>query len=262
VQGIIRGDGLIDTDDWRKMWNDVTKQNENARFGDMSQRIVYPTSHDVEQYREERLYNYFLERFKWKWGVDWGDPAVADSHPMVIEQIFSAFAITLTTPGIPMFLAGEEFADLHDIPPSDWRQKMQDPINWNRLNIPTHRAVLDRIAPLIALRVSEPCLQRNEVWFFGLNGGSGFHPSFDENDGERVFAYCRTSGNRVGMPGQVVVVSNAAQTNYPQFLFEWLWGAGVQVNEIGGAEQKALEIVGNRADIPLKPFQTRVFVIR
>ena len=263
VQGIIRGDGLMNGDDWRTMWNDITKKYEKARFGDMSQRIAYITSHDVEQYSEQRLYTYFLERFQWSWGVDWGPLAVAGSHPMVIEQIFSAFAIMLTAPGIPMFLAGEEFADLHDTPHSDWRQKMSDPVNWGRMKIPAHKEILDRIRPLIHLRASEPCLQRNEVWFFGFGLNGGFHPTFDEKNGKRVFAYCRTSGNRMGVAGQVAVICNAGPENYPDgFLLDWPWGVGAPVTEIGSSGQQPLQALGSRANVILKAFQTRVFIIR
>lgn len=263
VQGIIRGDGLINGDVWRTMWNSFTQKDEKARFGDLAQRIVYVTSHDVEQYSEQRLYPYFLEKFQRNWGVDWGGPAMADSHPMVIEQIFSTFAIMLTTPGIPMFLAGEEFADLHDIPHNDWRQKMSDPVNWGRMNIPAHKEILDRIRPLIHLRVSEPCLQRNEVWFFGFGQHGGFHPAFNEDNNERVFAYCRTSGNRLGMAGQVAVICNAGPKNYPdELIIDWPWDIGVTINEIGSSGQKPLKVLDNRADITLKPFQARVFVIR
>jgi 1,4-alpha-glucan branching enzyme len=259
VQGIIRGDGLINGNDWRTMWNSSTGQNEKAKFTDLSQRVVYITSHDIEGDDEQRLYPYFLKKFQDKWGVDWSPLAIADSHPLVIEQFYSAFAIMLTTPGIPMFLAGEEFADLHDLPHSDWRQKMSDPINWNRLNIPSHQQILHRIKPLINLRSSEPCLQRNEVSFFGLT--NGFHPTFDNNDGERVFAYSRTGGKSIGQTGQVAVIVNAGPTNYTQFLINWPW-ISTNIQEIGGIQQKLLQISGNQADIELKPFQTRVFTIR
>ena len=87
VQGIIRGDGLINGDDWRMMWNGVTRRDERARFGDLAQRIAYVTSHDVEPSGGQRLYQYFLEQFQWQWGKDWGPPAIADAHPKVIEQI-------------------------------------------------------------------------------------------------------------------------------------------------------------------------------
>jgi 1,4-alpha-glucan branching enzyme len=258
VKGIITGDGLINGDDWRTMWNSITGQNEKAKFTDLSQRIAYITSHDIESDDEQRLYPYFLKKFEDKWGVDWSPLAIADSHPLVIEQFFSAFAIMLTTPGIPMFLAGEEFADLHDLPHNDWRQKMSDPINWNRLNIASHQQILNRIKPLIKLRSTEPCLQRNEVIFFGLN--NGFHPTFDNNDGERVFAYCRSGGKSLGQSDQVAVFVNAGPSNYPQFLFTWPW-TSTNIQEIGGVQQKPFQILGNQVDIELKPFQTRVFTI-
>ena len=265
VEGIIRGDGLINGDDWRTMWNDKTRQSEKARFSDLSQRIVYITSHDVEAYSDQRLYQYFLEQFRARWGVDWGPPAVADSHPLVIEQIFSAFAIMLTTPGIPMFLAGEEFADLHDIPNSDWRQKMSDPINWGRMNIRAHQELLERVRQLITLRISMSCLQRNEVSFFGFKGrprgSEGFHPAFDDNDGERLFAYSRTGGNPPGVAGQVAVVCNAGPNNYAGNVnIDWPWGRHVVVKEVGYSGQP-LSLTDHAASLALKPFQTRVFVI-
>jgi len=191
VRAMIVVDGMIDGDDWRMMWNAQQQKKQRAKFTDMAQRIVYGTSHDTQQFCEQRLYPYFMEQAHSKVGNSWGDPAIADAHPIVMEQVFSVFAITLTLPGIPMFLAGEEFADLHDRPHEDWRQKMADPCNWARADIPTHKALVDRVRKLIQLRAWEQCLQRNEVVFFGLSGGpggDGFHPTFDENSGARVFA--------------------------------------------------------------------------
>ena len=62
-------------------------------------------------------------------------------------------------------------------------------------------------------RVVDAMLQRNEIKFFY------FHPTFDDNGGILVFAYCRTAGNPVGSPGQVVVVANMCSQTFPAFTF-------------------------------------------
>src|SRR5439155_9723687 len=63
------------------------------------QVVNYVTSHDVEGLRRERLYNYL------------NNCGVIDTKP----RIEMAFACLLTAVGIPMILAGEEFADQHDL---------------------------------------------------------------------------------------------------------------------------------------------------
>ena len=248
------------------MWNGVTGQAERAKFGDMSQRIVYVTSHDVEQDSEQRLYPYFLAPLQEEKGSDWGGPAIAGSHPKVAEQIFSAFAIMLTTPGIPMFLAGEEFADLHDIPHYDWRQKMSDPINWGRRNIDAHKEILDIIRPLIQLRVSEPSLRRNEVKFFGLRAAPIGTASIRRSTRTTANGYSHIAAQIMpqwARPDKWSSYAMPGKTNYPAgFLVDWPWGLGTRANEIGGSGQAPLQVMGSPANIVLKPFQTRVFVIR
>src|SRR5262245_58493796 len=64
-------------------------------FTDGTQAINYVTSHDVEGFRNERLYNYL------------NNNNVFDTE----KPIKLAFACLLTAVGIPMILAGEEFAD-------------------------------------------------------------------------------------------------------------------------------------------------------
>jgi hypothetical protein len=93
-----------------------------------------------------------------------------------------------------MLLAGEEFADIHDLDPADWRLKMSDPVDWERRSYPYHKALWERVRDLIRLRTSTAALQRDEIEFFY------FHPTFDDDNGERVFAYCRTNGQPLGAP--------------------------------------------------------------
>jgi len=260
VKGIIRGDALTDGKDWRQMRRYQSNQDEKASFSDLTQRVVYTISHDVEADNEQRLYPYFLKKFQDDWGVDWSYSVAADVHPIIMEQVFSAFAIMLTSVGIPMFLAGEEFADIHDLPHSNWRQKMSDPVNWNRMKTPSNKALLTRVKSIIQLRVSEPCLQKKEVEFFGISN-NGFHPAFDSNEGARVFAYCRTGGSILGQGRQVVIVCNAGPEEYNSFQVNWPWN-NQSLIECGGRDgQRAIQINNGKADIELKPFQTRVFSI-
>jgi 1,4-alpha-glucan branching enzyme len=101
------------------------------------------------------------------------------------------------------------------------------------------------------LRTSHPALHRNEVDFFY------FHPSFDENEGERVFAFCRTAGKRLNSPGQVVVVANLGRQSYSSFYLPWQWSAKTEVGSsaLGGAASFSWQW----ANIPLMPGQVRVF---
>jgi len=91
-------------------------------FSDGSQAINYLTSHDVEGFRKERLFNFF------------STSGVND----IERRVKLAFACLLTAVGIPMILAGEEFADQHDRFNSqgDVTQdggKQVDPVDFSRL---------------------------------------------------------------------------------------------------------------------------------
>jgi hypothetical protein len=61
--------------------------------------VIYPTSHDVEGFENERLFTFFLNN------------SVADGE----KRMKLAFACLLTAVGLPMILAGDEFADRHDL---------------------------------------------------------------------------------------------------------------------------------------------------
>jgi 1,4-alpha-glucan branching enzyme len=235
-------------------------------FDDMAQRIAYVTSHDVENFAEQRLYPFFVEMLQSTWRS--APPPGAEPRVDVaaleearaglataFAQIHACFALMLTTVGIPMFLAGEEFADLHDLPHDDWRLKMSDPVDWQRAALPGHTELRARVRELVRLRGRHRALQRNEVEFFGMAGG--FHPAFDGNDGPRVFAYCRSAGQPLGSPGQVIVVANAGPDDFPGFTLAWPWGATPLV-ESGGVGQPLPAVNGTQADLALRPFQVRV----
>jgi 1,4-alpha-glucan branching enzyme len=254
---------------WRQRWVG-DNQWVDTGFEDMAQRVIYNTSHDVERWHEQRILPYFIDELKWDWSHwnhDQADKnlhlkALQQAHNDVLvafEQVYATFALMLTAPGIPMFLAGEEFGDLHDIDHSNWRKKMSDPIDWRRAQDPGHKELRARVKELVWLRRRHSALHRNEVEFFGLDGDTwGFCPGFDENDGLRVFAYCRTGGQPLGSPQQVVVVANCGRHDFSEFKTDWPWGDMI-LAESGGSNQPLPSVVGHQAKLALRPYQVRVF---
>ncbi len=94
-------------------------------------------------------------------------------------------------------------------------------------SVPGNAALLQNVTKLVQLRGSHPALQRNEVTCFY------FHPRFDNNVAPRVFAYCRTNGQALGTPGQVVVVANMGPDSFPTYNIPgWPW-QGAALTEVG-----------------------------
>jgi 1,4-alpha-glucan branching enzyme len=154
-----------------------------------------------------------------------------------------------------MFLAGEEFADVHDLDHTDYRLKMSDPVDWNRREQPGHKTLWRAVGDLVRLRTTHPALQRNEIEFFY------FHPDMDADAGARVFAYCRTGGEPLGRDGQVVVIANCGRQDFPSFDLPWPWAAA-EGCERGTPAQGTLpqfHLNENRVTLSLAPFQVRVF---
>ena len=147
-------------------------------FTDGSQAINYVTSHDVEGYRNERLYNFLNNNGVWN----------------TERRIKLAFACLMTAVGIPMIFAGEEFADQHDLAVVH-PQKQIDPVNFDRLQDPWRRRVFDYCARLVRFRTRADALAVNDTEFI--------HVDFEE--GKRVLAWRR---GRPGIDHPVVVVAN------------------------------------------------------
>jgi pullulanase len=102
----------------------VRKAIDCHEFGytDLPQAVIYLTSHDVEGFRNERLFNLFM------------NSGVIDAE----KRIKLAFACLLTAVGLPMILAGDEFADQHDLFDANDHVnqaggKQVDPVNFSRL---------------------------------------------------------------------------------------------------------------------------------
>ena len=147
-------------------------------FRDGTEAVNYITSHDVEGFQNERLYN-FLDNN----GVAFKE-----------KQIKLAFVCLLTSVGAPMIFAGEEFADEHDLLIKH-PEKQTDPVNFRRLEEDWRRRIFDYVARLVKHRTSFGALFVNDTRFIH----SDFTP------GRRVMAWER------GKPGSdelVVVVAN------------------------------------------------------
>jgi pullulanase/glycogen debranching enzyme len=155
-------------------------------YRDGAQAINYITSHDVEGFRNERLFNYLQNN-----GVVFKE-----------KQIKLAFACLLTAVGIPMILAGEEFADEHDLPIKS--KKETDPVNFDRLEEPWRTDIFEYVSRLVQFRTKSQALAVNDTEFMHV----------DFNDGKRVLAWQRGT---IANGDAVVVVANFSdfQTHDP-----------------------------------------------
>lgn len=171
----------------------VRKAIDCRQFGytDLAQAIIYLTSHDVEGFRNERLFNFFM------------NSGVVDAE----KRIKLAFACLLTAVGVPMILAGDEFADQHDLFDAKGNVtqgggKQVDPVNFSRLDDGWRERIKGYVSRLIKLRTTYDALAVNDTDFIHV----------DFNDGKRVLVWRR------GQPGadkQVVVVANFSDFTTP-----------------------------------------------
>jgi pullulanase len=147
-------------------------------FRDGAQAINYVTSHDVGGFRNERLYNFL------------NNNGIVETE----QRIKLAFVCLLTAVGIPMILAGEEFADQHDLPVTDTNKQL-DPVNYDRVDEPFRKRIVEYVSRLVKFRTTSEAL--------GLNDTRFIHVDF--NDGKRVLVWQR---GREGSDELVVVVAN------------------------------------------------------
>jgi 1,4-alpha-glucan branching enzyme len=205
-------------------------------FADGAQAVNYVTSHDVEGMRNERLYNLLANN-----GVHQAE-----------QRIKLAFACLLTAVGIPMILAGEEFADEHDLAVRH-PAKQVDPVNYSRLADPWRQRIFACVARLVRLRVASDALAVNDTEMI--------HADFD--DGKRVLAWRR--GRR--RDDAVVVVANFsdwATANPTDPAAEYVvpgWPstpAGRRWHEVTQDRDVPLEWAGRE---PLYPWEAKVYTL-
>ena len=160
----------------------------NLEFAELTQAVNYVGSHDVGGPGNERLYNY----------LDFNGVIFKD------KQIKLAFVCLLTAVGIPMILAGDEFADQHDVDifhgsqngrtPDD--NKQLDPVNYDRLDQdPWRQDLFQYVSRLVKFRTRSDALAVKDTTFTHV----------DFNDGKRVLVWKR---GRKGLDDPVVVVAN------------------------------------------------------
>jgi 1,4-alpha-glucan branching enzyme len=174
-------------------------------------------------------------------------------YARALDGVRSAFALLMTSVGIPMFLAGEEFGDVHDLDHTDWRLKMSDPVDWARAERKGHRRLREAVGELIRLRTGHEALRVQPVEFFY------FHPDIDSWDGVRAFAYWRTGGRKLGDANQVAVVANLGPHDFDQFSLPWPWSLAVVEHAAPSGEVPLQSSAGGLATLSLRPFQVRVF---
>jgi len=160
----------------------------NLGFTDGSQAVNYLTSHDIGGMGNERFFNWLVNN-----GIDRTEP-----------RIKLAFVCLLTAVGIPMILAGDEFADQQDLDITQLGQgdtnKQVDPVNYSRMNEDWRRRIFQYVARLVRFRTSSHALAVNDTQFIHV----------DFNEGKRVLVWQRGNGNEL-----VVVVANFSDYGTP-----------------------------------------------
>ncbi len=189
-------------------------------------------------------------------GVDTSsNPTLQGTVQAALRRVFGAFAILMTSVGMPMWLAGEEFGDVHDTDYSGVDSKQQDPVQWNRAMFTGNAALKAAVAKLIALRTSHPALQRDEVEVFY------FHPQFDDNDAPRVFLPIAALAARPwGWLEQVIVIANMGSQPLPTYNIPgWRW-SGSALTEVGYLNAAPMyNGMTGALSLSLNPFEARVF---
>ena len=251
-----------------RTWDDRERAFEEG-FGDLSTAVNYLTSHDIGEPHERRLMSLFFGDLVESEGLGDGsvenvqylldDVATAgervrmDAHTEALDRVRGSFALLLTSVGVPMFLAGEEFGEIHDLDYDHWQRQMEDPIRWHRREYPGHDDLLSAVRDLVDLRTSTEALRREETDLFYT------HHEFDDPDAPRVFAYCRTAGRELGSEGQVVVVANLGPQEFEGYELPWEWDDATERGAPIRGSSPEFDPEAGEATMSLAPFQVRVF---
>jgi 1,4-alpha-glucan branching enzyme len=225
----------------------VRKMVECKYFGftDGAEAVNYIGSHDVEGTHKERIATMFRYQFPHR-------------NSEIERRVKLAFACLLTAVGIPMILAGDEFADENDLfnirgHVSNDGGKQIDPVNFSRLEGDRNewrRRVLEMVKRLITLRKTHPAL--------GVNDTSWLHMDF--TPGRRIMVWQRGTADN-----PVVVVANfsAFETDSPfngvseYVVPNWPRRRGFLWREVSQGRDVPPEWVGRE---PLFPWEAKVYV--
>ncbi|KAK1757868.1 putative alpha amylase [Echria macrotheca] len=217
LRAAVLGNPLSDQEsfEWniRKLANTTLDDRGDTNFTDGAQAINYITSHDIEgwQGQKERLYN-FLKRNN-IWDVE--------------QRAKLAFALLLTSVGIPMIFAGEEFADQMDRS-VDLSKKQSDPVNYERKNEGWRRDLFNYVANLVKFRTKCPALGDDDTDFIHV----------DTSRGGKIMAWSR--GGQDVLP--VVVVANFSDEDTP--------GSEYVVSNWPGRNEPGWREVSQGRDVP------------
>ncbi|KAG7292773.1 hypothetical protein NEMBOFW57_002815 [Staphylotrichum longicolle] len=190
LRAVILGESANnDNFEWtvRKLVDCTLDDLDGTHFTDGAQAVNYITSHDIEGYRKERLYNFLKSNGIWD----------------VEQRAKLAFALLLTSVGIPMIFAGEEFADQMDRS-VDMGKKQSDPVNYSRKNDGGWRqGLFGYVAGLVKFRTKCPALGEDDTEFFHV----------DRSRGGKILAWRRGQTGDGRSP--VIVVANFSNENTP-----------------------------------------------
>lgn len=226
-------------------------------FTDGTQAVNYITSHDVEGTGRERLYTSFTK---------FNGFASADA----IRRIKLAFVCLLTAVGVPMILAGEEFADLHtrfDVngQVSQDGGKQVAPVHFDLLQdvfvsdtasqaqqdlVNLRKDLLAYVSRIVHLRTSCIALSVNDTSFLHV----------DFNDNKRVLVWQRGPGSDGSL---VVVVANFSDFSTDSSVgpsAEYVipnWPTGHSWREVTQQRLVASDFVGRE---PIFPWEAKVYL--
>jgi pullulanase len=224
-------------------------------FNDGAEAVNYIGSHDVEGMHKERIATMFRYQFpiddsmskeeRGRWNAE------------IERRVKLAFACLLTAVGIPMILAGDEFADENDLfnikgNVTNQGGKQIDPVDFGRLEGDENewrRRILDTVKRLIVLRKTHEAL--------GVNDTKWLHMDF--TPGRRVMVWQRGTDDN-----PVVVVANFSdfQTDGPfngvseYVVPNWPRRAGFQWREVSQGRNVPPEWVARE---PLFPWEAKVY---
>ena len=227
-------------------------------YADLADAVIYFGSHDVEGFHKERL----ATMFRYQFPID--DSMSADQknrqNAAIERRVKLGFVCLLTAAGIPMILAGDEFADEHDLfnihgAVTNESGKQIDPVNFSRLEGADNqwrRNVLVFVQRLIALRKSHPGLGVNETKFLHT----------DLTPGRRILVWQRGDDS-----DPVIVVANFSdfQTDDPfnpaseYVVPNWPHRDDFDWREVSQQRDVPTRFVGRE---PLFPWEAKVYARR
>lgn len=165
-------------------------------YSDGRMAVIYIGSHDLTN-------DEFSDRF-YSW---------LDGRGVALKErpIKLAFACLLTAVGVPMILAGDEFADERDLAIGEpaGRNKQIDPVNFERFSDPWRKDVFAYVARLVKQRTKSPALARNECSFIHVDTTAGRQVAVwqrgVDDDLVVVVANVSSFGSEGGVDGEYVI---------------------------------------------------------